>query len=160
MPQRMIMPKATSKTAVMAHTTPDQRVQVWFALATAEACRLLHGTLTDQGTPHVIEDDAIKNTFPDSQHMRPITDNGAPRHEEDRERRFASKIISWLQRRAEHLEFSRLVILAPPHMLGVLRAVPLGSLKWDVEGTRSNLMPLNSGELAKHSAIRKLLAPK
>ena len=112
------------------------------------------------GTAHVNEDDAIKNTFPDQQHMRPITENGAPRHEEDRERRFAGRVISWLQKRAEQLEISRLVILAPPHMLGVLRAVPFGSLKWQVEEIRGDLMPLNSGELAEHSMIRKLLAPR
>lgn len=144
----------------MTHTTPDQRVQAWFALASAEACRLLHCTLTDLGTPHVDEDDAIKNTFPDQQHMRPITDKGEPRHEEDRERRFAGRVITWLQKRAEQLEINRLVILAPPHMLGVLRAVPLGTLKWHVEEIRSNLMSLNSGELAGHRTIRELLAPK
>lgn len=159
MPQKMIMPKAPSKTAVIAHTTPDQRVQAWFALATAQACRLLHCSLTDQGKPHVEEDDAIKNTFPDSQHMGPITDNGAPRHEKDRERRFAVRVISWLQKRAEQLEFNRLVILARPHMFGALRAIPLGSLKWQVEALRSNLMPLNSNELAEHKIIRKLLLP-
>jgi len=149
-----------SKLRPMTHTTPDQRVHAWFALAGTETCRLLHCTLTAQGTPNVVDDASIKNTLPDLEQLRPKGDNGAASHEDERTRRFAGKVIGWLQKRAEHHDIDRLFLFAPPHLLGVLRTIPPGSLKGHVEELKGDLMSLNVGELAEHPMIRALMVPR
>ena|SRR5437868_5573211 len=131
---------------------------VWFALADAEACRLLYCTLTTQGTHHVDEYDALQNNLPHQEQARPMTNAGTKHNVEEGERRFASEIVSWLQARAGQYEISHLVILAPPRMLGVIRSVPLGSLKGRVDELKGDLMRLQVGQLADHPMVRELMS--
>lgn len=128
----------------------------WFALADAESCRLLYCCLTKQGTQHVEEYDTIKNGLSEQEHIRPSS--GEPTHNiEDNKRRFASEIVAWLRRQADQHEIDRLVIFAPPRMLGMLRMVPLGSLKGHLERLKGDLMRLHAGQLADHPMVRELL---
>lgn len=131
----------------------------WFALTDAESCRLLCCSLTRQGKHHVDEYDAFENTLPEQEHMPPMTNAGMTRNVEDRQRRFGNEIVAWLQNKADQYDAHRLIIFAPPRMLGVLRMLPLGSLKGQVEELQGDLMRLNVGQLADHPMIRELLTP-
>lgn len=141
----------------MTKTTPGRHNHAWFALADAESCRLLRCSLTKQGTQHVEEYDAIKNTLPEQEHIRPMTNGGMTHHVENKQRRFAGEIVKWLQTQAGEREIDALVIFAPPRMLGVLRMVPLGALKGHIEELRGDLMRLNAGQLADHPMVRELV---
>lgn len=132
----------------------------WFCLADSESCRLLCGSVTKQHTCHVDEIDVFKNPLPEQEHVRPMTGAGATHHVEERERRFAGEVIAWLQKEARQRAIADLAILAPPRLLGVLRMVPLESLKGHVDELKGDLMPLNAGQLAEHPTIRQLLGAK
>ncbi len=143
----------------MTKTTTGLQNHAWFALTDVESCRLLCCSLTRRGKHHIDEYDAIKNTLPEQEHARPMTNAGATHNIEDNERRFAGEIVAWLRKRADQYEINRLVIFAPPRMLGVLRMVPLGSLKGRVEELKGDLMRLNAGQLADHPMVRELVTP-
>ena len=138
-------------------TKAERKNHAWFALADAEACRLLSCSLTQRGMPHVVEHDMIRHTAAIHEHARPMTNAGMTHDVEEEERRFAGEIIKWLQGQAGVNKIEELVLFAPPRMLGVLRMAPLGSLKGRVEEIKGDLMPLNAGQLAEHPMIRELI---
>jgi hypothetical protein len=111
----------------MGKTNAELPDHAWFALVDAEHCRLLCCRLTEQGTPHVDEYDAIENTFPEREHLR-------PKHEID-----------------------RLVIFAPPRMLGELRKASSQLLAGHLKELEGNLMRLDAGQLAEHPMVRDLV---
>ncbi len=141
----------------MPQTIAFQRKQAWFALADAERCRLMRCSLTEQGTQHVDEHEALKNAWPEQEHSRPTTGGGTTHHVEEKERRFAGEIVDWLQKRATEHEIDHLMIFAPPRMLGALRKVPFGSLRGHSGELQGDLMRLEAGQLADHPMIRDLL---
>jgi protein required for attachment to host cells len=65
--------------------------------------------------------------------------------------------VEWLKETTKKHEIDRLVIFAPPRMLGVLRKIPSGQLFGQVEELEGNLMRLDAGQLAEHPMIRQLL---
>ncbi len=137
----------------------EQLKQAWFALTDAESCRLLSCSLTRRGKYHIEEYDTLANALPEQEHLRPMTGAGGTHHIEEKERRFGGEIVAWLQKKADQYEIDRLVIFAPPRMLGVLRMVPLGSLKGHVQELKGDLMRLNTSQLADHPMVRELLTP-
>ena len=141
----------------MSKTTVERQDYAWFALVDAEHCRLLRCHLTKRGTPHVAEYDALGNTFPEHEHLRPQTGDGMTHDVEEKERRFAGRIVEWLQKRAEQREIDQLAIFATPRMLGVLRKAPLGLLKGHLEELEGNLMRLEAGQLAEHPMVCELV---
>ena len=141
----------------MGKTNVERRNHAWFALADAEHCRLLCCRLTEQGTQHVDEHDVLENTFPEREPLRPQTGDGMTHDVEERERRFAGKIVEWLQENAKKHEIGRLVIFAPPRMLGVLRKASSGLLAGHLKELEGNLMRLDAGQLAEHPMVRALV---
>jgi protein required for attachment to host cells len=141
----------------MGKTKVERRNHAWFALADAEHCRLLCCRLTEQGTQHVDEYDALENTFPEREHLRPQTGDGMTHDVEERERRFAGQIVEWLQENATKHAIDRLVILAPPRMLGVLRKASSGLLAGHLKELEGNLMRLDAVQLAEHPMVRELV---
>lgn len=141
----------------MGKTDVEVRKHAWFALADAEHCRLLCCRLTEQGTQHVDEYDALQNTLPQQEHMRPMTQSGTTHGIEEEERRFAGEIVEWLQEKTKKHEIDRLAIFAPPRMLGVLRKASSGLLRGHLEELNSDLMRLNVGQLAEHPLVRELM---
>ncbi|MCB9854135.1 MAG: host attachment protein [Phycisphaerales bacterium] len=129
----------------------------WFCLADSESCRLLCGSVNKQHTCHIDEIEVFTNTLPQQEHIRPMTGAGTTHVVEERERRFAGEIIAWLQKKVRERSIPDLAILAPPRLLGVLRMVPLESLKGHIDELKGDLMPLNTGQLATHPTIRQLL---
>ena len=141
----------------MGKTKVERRNHAWFALADAEHCRLLCCRLTEQGTQHVDEYDALENTFPDSEHLRPQTGDGMTHDVEEKERRFAGQIVGWLKKRVDTHKIGRLVILATPRMLGVLRRFRPRLSNGVLQGLEGNLMRLEAGQLADHPMVRDLV---
>jgi protein required for attachment to host cells len=76
---------------------------------------------------------------------------------EEKERRFAGKIVATLQENAKKHEIDRLVIFAPPRMLGALRKVSSGLLAGHLKELEGNLMRLDTGQLADHPMVRDLV---
>jgi protein required for attachment to host cells len=76
---------------------------------------------------------------------------------EERERRFAGETVDWLQKNAKKHDIERLVIFAPPRMLGVLRKSSSGLLAGHLEELEGNLMRLDPGQLAEHPMVRQLV---
>ncbi len=141
----------------MTKMIPGLQNHSWFALTDAESCRLLSCSMTRLGKHHIDEYSVFENTMPEHERVRPVTNAGLTHHTEDRERRFAGEIIEWLQKKSKEHQIDRLAIFAPPRMLGVLRTVPLGSLKGHVSELHGDLMRLSAGQLADHPMIRELL---
>ena len=147
---------ATRRTG-MGKTNVEVRDHAWFALADAEHCRLLRCRLTKQGTQHVDEYGACENKLPEHEHKRPMTGGGKTHYVEEEERRFAGEIVEWLRGKVEEHEIDRLVIFAPPRILGALRKAPPGLLKGHLEELKGDLMRLDAGQLAQHPMVRDLL---
>jgi protein required for attachment to host cells len=124
----------------MMRTTSGRENHAWFALADAETCRLLRCSLTKQDTRQVEEHGAIENVFPEHEHQRPQTGDGMTHDVEEKERRFAGNIVEWLQENAKKHEIDRLVIFAPPRMLGILRKASSGLLPGHLKELEGNLM--------------------
>jgi protein required for attachment to host cells len=141
----------------MKETDPERQDQAWFALADAEHCRLLRCDLTDRGTPHVNEYDALENVLPQQEHARPMSKGGETHNVEDNERRFAGQIVEWLQANAKKHEIDRLAIFAAARMLGVLRKATPRLLPGHLEELKGDLMRLDAGQLAEHPMIRQLV---
>ena len=141
----------------MGKTHVQGETHAWFALADAEHCRLLCCRLTKQGTQHVDEHGRFENTLPEAEHARPMGQDGMTHDIEEEERRFGAQIVDWLRRKVEEHEIDRLVIFAPPRMLGVLRKGSSGLLKGHLQELEGNLMRLDAGQLADHPMVRELV---
>lgn len=144
----------------MTDTSTEQQAQGWFVLVDAKHARLLRCRLTDQGTPHVEEHDVLENTLPEQEHARPMSQGGTTHNVEDNERRFAGKIVEWLQENAKTRAIEQLAIFAAARMLGVLRKASSGLLPGRLEQLRGDLMRLDAGQLAEHAMIRRLVRAK
>jgi len=137
----------------------------WFALADAKHCRLLRCERTPAGTPTVREMEALENTWPGHDHVRPsplAAKNGhthASWHHEVEEdlRRFAQQVAGWLKERFGQHGIDRLYIFAAPRFLGELRKLDFGPHGQRMEQRDGELMWLTPGDLARHPAIRALL---
>ena len=141
----------------MSKTNIERRNFAWFALADAERCRLLCCRLTQQGTQHVEEQGVLENTSPEHEHERPMTQGGASHDVEERERRFATETADWLSKKAAENEMARLVVFAPPRMLGLLRKASFSVTNAHLEEVRGDLMGLKPGQLADHPLVRDLV---
>jgi len=141
----------------MSKTTVERQNYAWFALADAKHCRLLRCHVTKRSTPHVDEYDALEHTFPEHEHLRPQTGDGMTHDVEEKERRFAGRIVEWLRKRAEQREIDQLAVFATPRMLGVLRKAALGLLQGHLEELEGNLMRLEAGQLAEHPMVCELV---
>jgi protein required for attachment to host cells len=140
----------------MGKTNVEVRDYAWFALADAKHCRLLCCRWSRQDTEYVKQYGTFENTLPEKEHKRPMTGTGTTHYGEEQERRFAGEIVEWLRGKVEEHEIDRLVIFAPPHILGVLRKATAGLLKGHLEQIKSDLMRVDAVQLAQHPVIRDL----
>ena len=63
----------------------------------------------------------------------------------------------WLKKRVDTHKIGRLVILATPRMLGVLRRFRPRLSNGLLQGLEGNLMRLEAGQLADHPMVRDLV---
>ena len=139
----------------MSATNAERMDHAWFALSDAESCRLCCCSLTRLGKHHVDEFGVLKKTAPEP--AVPMSEADTTHNAEESEKRFASETVGWLRKKALQQKIDHLVILSPPHMHGVLRMIPLGSLNGHIAEFKGELMHLNAGQLAEQSIVRSLL---
>ena len=134
-------------------------------LANARRGRLLRCTETDAGRIRIEERGSIANTWAGQEQHRssPLWKNGTitfGAEHDDREdvRRFARRVVSWLEDRMAEFGIRRIHILASGRFLGALRKVrPAQLVRRRALERKADLMHLTTGKLAKHPVIRHLL---
>jgi hypothetical protein len=141
----------------MTKTTSGQQDLAWFALTNMETCRLLCSSMTRRGKYHVEEHESLVNTLPEQEHQRPMTNAGTTHSEENKERRFAGEVISWLEKKVDEHNITALTLYAPPRTLGVLRLTPPGRLSGLLSEHEGNFMHLKAFQLADHPMVRELV---
>lgn len=137
------------------HTTAE----VWILLADSRQARLLRGTRTTQGRPHLDEVARLDNPPMDHEHGRPSPLGGKDGHAyagfsheaEEHQSRFASKIADWIGRQTQST--SHLSVCAPARFLGALRKALPGRVRAQVKEHEGELANLGTGELARHALI-------
>lgn len=136
----------------------------WVVLADRERGRLLHCGRTELGSAHVDEIDRIEHDNESYEHSRPSpragrTGDTQDDHEAEEEaRRFARRLTDWIRRHIEQHAIPRLVLYAPPRMLGTLRRVANGNgLNGKVDRQEADLTSLTVEELTRHRKIRQLV---
>ena len=137
----------------------------WVLLADGRHGRLVCCGVTPQGRCHVDECDSIQNDWPGHDHPRssPLwKGTGVSYGIEDDEvreptRRFSRQVVAWLHCKMAEYEIEQVVILAPPHFLGVLRDEPSADLAGKAIERKGELMNVPTSELAKHPTIRELV---
>jgi protein required for attachment to host cells len=141
------------------------RSEVWFLLADARQARLLCCGLTLQDRCHVDECDSIRNDWSGHTHTKPsplwkrteASDGGNEDEVREPTNRFARQLVAWLHHKMAQYEIDRIVILAPPHFLGVLRNEQSTDLASKAIEHKGELTNLSASELAEHPAVRELV---
>jgi protein required for attachment to host cells len=139
--------------------SPNGKSRAWLALADGNNCRLLsHGEpVRDQ---HKLREHAKLVKKVDKRKDAGLTTARRTTYfVENKDLRFAGEIVRWLQHKADQHEIDRLVIVAPPSFSGLLRMVPQGAIKVDIEEWEDDLIHLDIGQLASHVLIRDLVMP-
>ena len=129
----------------------------WFALVDSEHCRLLCCRLTKQGSHHVDEHGQFQNTLPEAEHARPMSLGGTTHYVEENERRFSGETLKWLKDQIDALRIDHLTLFAPARMLGAIRKASDKILTGEYEELQGSLMRLETGQLAEHPMIRRLV---
>ena len=135
----------------------------WFVVVDSQKVRLMRGSRTRQGSPHVEEMAHLSSTFADGQRHRPDR-LGSPGHmadfghvQEEKLSHFAREVAPWLQKQLKAHEVVSCALYASAHTLGALRKVlppPLATMlvEHDVE-----LAGLPEAQLMAHPRIQELL---
>jgi protein required for attachment to host cells len=144
----------------------DAPNEVWALLADGRRGRLLRCTEGDNGRVHIEERGAIANTWPGHEHQRssPLWKNatitfGIEDTSREQLHRFARQVAAWLADRMEAFGIRHVDVLASGRFLGALRKVRPARLACRCALDRNaSLMHLSPGRLARHPAIRRLMA--
>ena len=70
---------------------------------------------------------------------------------------FAQRTVDWLEHKLKGRELHRLVVFAPPQLLGDIRRQHFNFGPKIVHTCRGNLAHLQAGQLARHPAVREAL---
>ena len=142
-------------------------LDLWILVVDHRAGRLLRGSLTAQGSAHFAEAGAIASVPAEKQHGRPSPKKGKDghayaswRHEaEELRRRHAQAVAGWLAQMVATLGIARVLVFAPAHLLGALRAAWSADLAPRIEEHAGDLNYLTLRELGHHPVLaRHLLA--
>lgn len=131
----------------------------WLAVANKNSCRLLSHDQHTRDLNQIREHDKFVRFVDRRKVPRLSTAKRITHFVESNELRFAGEVIGWLQRKANQHKIDRLVIVAPPSFSGLLRMVPPGAIKVDIEEWEDDLSHLDVGQLASHVLIRDLVMP-
>lgn len=131
----------------------------WLALADENNCRLLSHDEPVRDQHKIHEHDKLVKKV-DRRELAWLTPAKRITHfVESKELRFAGEIVRWLQHKADRHKIDRLVIVAPPSFSGLLRMVPPGAIKVEIEEWKDDLIDLDIGQLTNHVLIRDLVMP-
>lgn len=136
--------------------------ELWFLVADSEHARLLHGTLTKQGTRHVDEASRLASTFQAGEHHRPSRlsqpgRSGPPGHEHDEKvAHFAREVSGWLGKEIAARSLAQCTVFAPSHFLGALRKQTPKALAAKLQEQTAEIAGLSPGALATHPKVAEL----
>ena len=140
--------------------------QLWVVVVDGERARLLRGIKTN-GRPHLDLISTIENDhLEDKEYGRPTMLRGgggtnptllAPGHQhEERMKRFAREIATWLQKaRSEHA-VGTFEVIAPKRLMGALRPEWPKDLEAHVREHQAELNWIEVGQLVKHPVVEGL----
>lgn len=109
--------------------------------------------------------DTIEDDWEEKEHGRPIamsrksgyTYPGRGGEDDERRRRFAHRVVEWLETASGAWDDLPVALFAPPRMLGVLRQAFPAVLTQRVELTAADLRPTKPQDLQHHPLIKPLL---
>jgi protein required for attachment to host cells len=136
--------------------------KTWLVIADNRRTRLLQGSLTAAGSPHLEESGEIDNAWEEREHGRPGLRMGAKStqsypavtHEkEEEERRYAGQVATWLDKEAVARQIDAFVVFAPDRLLGTLRKTWSPKLRGMTKERHGDFAHLTIGELTAHPAI-------
>jgi protein required for attachment to host cells len=134
----------------------------WFVVLDSMKARLVRGSRTAKGSPHLDEMASLTTTFVAGEHHRPDRlapgrSAGTSHEHEEALAHFAREVAPWLQKELTARGVASCAMFAPTHMVGALRKVitkPLAALLQEHALELANL-PL--AQLAAHPRIQELL---
>lgn len=149
----------------MRETGLDERF-TWLALVNMDRCRLLRCRLRDRRTANIEECAVLENEWPQRERgpalwfTRTIGKGCATTaHELDnRPRRFVHDVAAWLSRKLAEQHADRIIVVAPPRLLGLPRKAWWGPLANRVHVQAGGLAHLATGQLAKHPLVIRACA--
>jgi protein required for attachment to host cells len=134
----------------------------WFIVLDSMKARLVRGSRTAKGSPHLDEMASLATTFVAGEHHRP--DRLAPgrsagmSHEhEEALAHFARDLAPWLQKELTKHEVAICALFAPTPMIGALRKVVAKPLAARLQEHASELANLSLPQLAAHPRVQELL---
>lgn len=135
----------------------------WFVVIDSQKARLLRGSRTTKGSPHLEEMAALSTTFAAGEHQRPDR-LGAPgrsagfaNERDEAVAHFARQVAPWLTAELARHSVGSCALFAPAHTLGALRKELPGSLTGKLAEHAVELAGLPIAQLAEHPRIVALL---
>jgi protein required for attachment to host cells len=139
----------------------------WIVVADSRRAKLFHGSLTDQGSPHLEQKSALEldEEAHAHQHGRPSPLKGksgnsyASDHDEKDalSHRFAKDVAGWLGKHAQTIEDPGIALFAPPRFLGHLRKELPKQLSDRIAELKADLTSLPLSDLTKHPQVLEQL---
>lgn len=137
---------------------------IWFAVVDSEKARLLRGSTTPQGSPHIDEVATLTTTFAPGEHHRPDRlgahgrSTGTSHEHEEKLAHFAREVAPWLQKAVDGHSIATCRLFATAHMLGALRKAIAKPLAGKLQEQDLELTGLSNAQLAAHPRVKELLA--
>ncbi len=140
---------------------PDAQLTIWVCLADTARARLLRCMANPSGSHAVQQCSRIENVWAARNGFHSSPRRGwvqgsadAQRVPAESSRRFAREVVYWLHQLIHSEGISRLVLIAPPHFLGVLRGRRPALLAEHIEERCGDLTHLTPAELSRHPVLR------
>jgi len=149
----------------MRETGLDERF-TWLALVSMDRCRLLRCRLRNGRMANIEECAVLENEWPQPERgpalrfTRMIGKSCAAtaRELDNRPRRFIHDVAGWLSRKLARQHAHRIIVVAPPRLLGLLRKAWWGPLANRVRVQAGGLAHLTTGQLGEHPLVVRACA--
>lgn len=135
----------------------------WFVVIDSRKARLLRGSRTAKGSPHLEELAALSTTFAAGEHHRPDRLGTAGRsagftnEHDEAVAHFARQVVPWLTAEFARHSIASCALYAPANTLGALRKELPASLSGKLAEHAVELAGLPIAQLAEHPRILALL---
>ncbi len=139
----------------------------WLVVADGRRAKLIYGSRTEQGSPHLELKEEIEfdQTQYAHEHGRPSMLKGRSEHthafDHDEKERFmelfAKQLADWLTRRLEEIDAPGVSLFAPPKFLGYLRKELPREAADRLAEFKADLTSVPLGELGRHPLVAEQL---
>lgn len=135
----------------------------WFVVLDSKKARLVRGSRTAKGSPHLDEMASLATTFVAGEHHRPDRlapgrSAGTSHEHEEALAHFARDLAPWLQNELTKHEIASCALFAPTPMVGALRKVMQTPLAARLQEHSLELANLSLPQLAAHPRVQELLS--